>query len=92
MSPWLIFIFPILTQGWIGFQRTYFSPPPQSNSNLSPQDGDTYLENYANVETNSEDPEKVIDMQRNDPEELFKEGRKLYVKRKYLSEFFFSGQ
>ena len=71
MSPCLIFLVKILTQGWIGFPEIYFSP----------QDDATSVENYVNVKTNSEDPEKVID-----PEELFKEGLKLYGKRKSLSE------
>ena len=70
MSPCLIFLFPILTQGCFGFPEIYFSP----------QDGSTSLENYVNLKTNSEDPEKAID-----PEDLFKEGLKLYGKRKSLS-------
>ena len=62
MSPWLIFLFPILTQGWIGY--------------FSLQDGATSVKNYANVKTHSEDPKKVIDIHRNDPEELFNKGLK----------------
>ena len=76
MSPWIIFLFPILTQGWIG--QIYFKPQDVARS----------VESYANIKTNLEDQEKVLGIHRYNPEEIFNDGLKLYGKRTSSSKSF----